>query len=253
MFLNFKFFTWLKYTVFLMIFSLMLIVQASGKLSLEDNIGIWHLDEGKGNVAKDASSNKHEGEIKGAKWVKGKFGQALEFKKGDTVIIPLGKGAVRDKMSVIMWIQFTDVSAQQNYFSVWDQSKNRLVPYKDPGNMLRCWSNEWNVASGVSAKKGQWYHIANVYDGKKAKIYIDGKEKASQDVPKFEMNDEDQTAWLATDQGGWHSACIIDEFIFFSRAVTADEVNEIFSKGIDVGTKVDRVSKLPTIWADLKK
>ena len=85
-----------------------------------------------------------------------------------------------------MWIQFTDVSAQQNYFSVWDQSDNRLVPYKDPGNMLRCWSNKWNVASGVSAKNGQWYHIANVYDGKKAKIYIDGKEKASQDVPKFE-------------------------------------------------------------------
>ena len=67
MFLDFKFFTWLKYTAFVMIFSLLLIVQANGKLSLEDNIGIWHLDEGKGNVAKDASSNKHEGEIKGAK------------------------------------------------------------------------------------------------------------------------------------------------------------------------------------------
>lgn len=38
-----------------------------------------------GDVVKDASPNKYDGEIKEAKWVKGKFGYALEFKKGNTV------------------------------------------------------------------------------------------------------------------------------------------------------------------------
>ncbi|HIM09814.1 TPA: hypothetical protein EYM26_03325, partial [Candidatus Poribacteria bacterium] len=64
--------------------------------------------------------------------------------------------------------------------------------------MLRCWSNNWNVVSGVTAKKNQWYHVANVYNGKNASIYIDGKLKVSQDVPKFELADQEQTAWLAT-------------------------------------------------------
>ena len=91
-----------------------------------------------------------------------------------------------------MWIQFTDLGGQQNYFSVWDQNNNRLVPYKEGGNMLRCWSNKWNVVSGVSAKKN--YHIANIYDGKKASIYINEKEKVAQDVPKFELFDTPQTA-----------------------------------------------------------
>lgn len=55
--------------------------------------------------------------------------------------------------------------------------------------MLRCWSNKWNVISGVPAKKNEWYHIANVYDGKKASIYINGNEKVVQDVLKFELFD----------------------------------------------------------------
>ena len=61
MVLNFEFFTWLKcVTLFMMLF---LITQAEGKLSLDDNIGIWLLDEGKGDIAKDSSPNKYDGEI----------------------------------------------------------------------------------------------------------------------------------------------------------------------------------------------
>jgi len=176
---------------------------------------------------------------------KGKFGHALEFKKGNIVTIPLGKRAMRNKASVIMWLQFTDLGGQQNYFSVWDRNSNRLMPYKkEGGNMLRCWSNKWNVISGVSAKKNEWYHIANVYDGKKASIDINGKEKVVQDMPKFELFDPPQTAWLATDKGtGFLSSCVIDEFIFFSRAVTAKEVGEIFKKGIDGDLSVDGTGK----------
>ena len=251
MFMSVNLFVWLRNILLLL--TVFLFSNAEAKLSLDDNIGIWLLDEGKGDVAKDSSPNKYDGELKGGKWVKGKFGQAIEFKKGDTVVIPLGKGSMKNKASVIMWLQFTDIAAQQNYFSVWDSGENRLVPYKDPGNMLRCWSNKWNVASGVSAKKDQWYHIANVYDGKTARIYIDGKEKVMQDVPKFELSDTPQTAWLATDKGGWISACVIDEFVFFSRAVTAKEVNELFTKGVEGALSVDGYEKLPTIWANLKK
>ena len=73
-------------------------------------------------------------------------------------------------------------------------------------------------------------------------------------MPKFELFDPPQTAWLATDKGtGFLSSCVIDEFIFFSRAVTAKEVSEIFKKGIDGALSVDGTGKLPTVWADLKR
>ena len=57
------------------------------EVGLEDAIGVWLFDEGKGEVAKDSSANGNDGElIGGPKWVKGKFGQGLEFDgKGTSV------------------------------------------------------------------------------------------------------------------------------------------------------------------------
>ena len=175
-------------------------------------VGIWLLDEGKGDVAEDASENGREGAIAQGKWEKGKFDGALEIKKGGTVTIPLGKGIIEDKVTFILWLQFTDIGGQQNYFSIWDQSNNRYVPYKNGGNLLRSWTNTWDIPSGVTVKDGTWYHVANVYSGETCSIYIDGEEKVSQKVPKFQLQDQDQTAWLATDRGtGFLSAVIMDE------------------------------------------
>ena len=45
------------------------------------------------------------------------------------------------------------LAEQQNYFSIWDQSGNRYVPYTRNGpNFLRSWTNNWNVGSGVSCQ-----------------------------------------------------------------------------------------------------
>ena len=46
-------------------------------------VGIWLFDEGKGDVAQDASPNGYDGQINGAKWDKGQFNQALSFSKGN--------------------------------------------------------------------------------------------------------------------------------------------------------------------------
>ena len=217
-------------------------------------VGIWLLDEGNGDVAEDASENGREGTITNGKWEDGKFDGALEIKKGGTVTIPLGKGIIIDKVTFILWLNFTDIAGQQNYFSIWDQSNNRYVPYKEGPNVLRSWTNTWNVTSGVTVKAGTWYHVANVYDGKTCSIYINGEEKVSQDVPKFQLQDQDQTAWLATDKGtGFLSAIIMDEVGIFNDALTEDEVQGIMNDGIDfTAFSVEPSDKLPVLWGKLK-
>ena len=217
-------------------------------------VGIWLLDEGKGDVAEDASGNGRKGEITNAKWEKGKVNGALEIKKGGTVTIPLGKGIIEDKVTFILWINFTDIAGQQNYFSIWDQSNNRYVPYKEGANTLRSWTNTWNVTSGVTVKAGTWYHVANVYDGETCKIYVNGEEKVSQKVPKFQLQDQDQTAWLATDKGvGFLSATIMDEVGLFNDGLTEDEVQGIMNDGIEfTAFAVEPSDKLPVLWGRLK-
>ena len=217
-------------------------------------VGIWLLDEGKGDTAEDASENGRKGTITNSKWVDGKVDGALEIKKGGTVTIPLGKGIIEDKVTFTLWINFTDIGGQQNYFSIWDQSNNRYVPYKEGANVLRSWTNTWNVTSGVTVKAGTWYHVANVYDGETCKIYVDGEEKVSQKVPKFQLQDQDQTAWLATDKGtGFLSATIMDEVGLFNDGLTEDEVKGIMNDGIlFTALAVDPSDKLPVVWGKLK-
>ncbi|MBM3212606.1 hypothetical protein FJZ33_10315 [Candidatus Poribacteria bacterium] len=56
-------------------------------LESKNIVGIWLLDENKGNVVRDSSGNGHDGEIIGAvTWDSGKLGSALNF--GGVDVLP---------------------------------------------------------------------------------------------------------------------------------------------------------------------
>ena len=228
---------------------------SDAQIDPEKIVGIWLLDEDKGDKVEDVSGNGYDGTITQSDWVKGKVDGALDIKKGGTVTIPFGEGVVTDKMSFILWIQFTNLAGQQNYFSIHDQSNNRYVPYKEGPNILRFWTNNWNISSGVVVKAGTWYHVANVYDGNTAKIYVNGEEKVSQAGQKFQLVDQDQTAWLATDKGAsFQSTCIMDEVGLFNDALSEEEIKMIMDDGIhQTAFAVEPSEKLPVLWGKLKR
>lgn len=59
------------------------------KLDLGTCVGMWLLDEDKGDTAMDSSGNQNDGTLKNdPKWVEGKFGRALEFDGGNYVEVP---------------------------------------------------------------------------------------------------------------------------------------------------------------------
>ena len=250
---------YIKYTVITTLCLLLafgiLVSFSDAKINPERIVGIWLLDEGNGDAVEDASENEKNGTITNSDWVDGKFNGALSINKGGTVTIPIGKGTIQDKVSFILWLQFTDVTAQQNYFSIWDQSNNRYVPYKNNANILRSWTNSWDIPSGVTVKAGTWYHVANIYDGNTVKIYIDGEEKVSQGVAKFQLQDQDQTAWLGTDRGtGFLSAVIMDDVGLFNDALTEEEIQTIMEDGIyEAAYAVEPIGKLSTVWGTLKQ
>ena len=99
------------------IFALSLVIGYSqAEIDPDRIVGIWLLDEGKGDVAEDASENGRKGTITRGEWAKGKVDGALEIKKGGTVTIPLGKGIIEDKVTFTLWINFTDIGGQQKLF-----------------------------------------------------------------------------------------------------------------------------------------
>lgn len=238
----------------LFVLSLIAIGNSYAQIDAEVIVGLWPLDEGNGNTAGDASENGRDGVVKGGEWEDGKFGDAINFAKGDTIEISLGDGIITNEVSIVTWLQFTDLDAQQNYFSIYDGSGNRYVPYKTGANELHFWSNSWDVASGVFVEEDTWYHVANVYDGVTVKIYVDGELQVSQ-AGAFALIDNAQTAWIATDAGGWLSACIQDEVGIFSAPLTENEVKGIMDNGIGWalgGAAVEPGKKLPTVWGTIK-
>lgn len=240
--------------IYLIILGLIFIGHVEAQVDPEIIVGIWSLDEGNGNEAGDSSENGRDGIIQGASWVDGKIGDALDFKKGDTVVVTLGDGIVTDKVSIVLWLQFTDLADQQNYFSIWDSSSNRYVPYKTSANELHFWCNSADVPSGVFVEKNTWYHVANVNDGQTFRIYVNGELEVSQPV-SFSLVDNAQKAWFATDQGGWISACLEDEIGIFNDALTEAEVRAIMEHGIGwalSGAAVEPSGKLSTTWATLR-
>ena len=241
----------------LMTITLMFVAQSDAKIDVETIVGIWLYDEGKGDAAKDSSENAYDGKITGAEWEKGKFQNALSFDKGDTVTSLLGVGTVRNNITVLMWINFLSLTDQQNYFSIWDSSDNRYVPYKPVENIFRFWSNNWDIPSGFAISAKTWYHVANVYDGSKAYIYVDGELKVSQSVPNFSLADNQQTSWVATDRGtGFLSNCIVDEVGLFNAALAGDDIKNIVTKGLARATGMTAVepsNKLTQTWGSIKR
>ena len=58
-----------------------------GEIDLKTATGIWLFDEGKGKIANDLSGHQGDGKLeKVPKWVKGKFGQAIEFDGKDDYV-----------------------------------------------------------------------------------------------------------------------------------------------------------------------
>ena len=91
-----------------LIWSIVLVNLASmmilANVTLAAVVGLWLLDDGKGDVAKDSSRRGHDGKITGCKWVDGKFEKALQFAAGNYMEVPHHDDFnFTDKMTIELW------------------------------------------------------------------------------------------------------------------------------------------------------
>ena len=69
--------------VSLTVLSLTLTSTVYAKIDPENVVAAWLFDTGEGEITKDSSGKGHDGEIFGANWVQGKYGQGLQFNGED--------------------------------------------------------------------------------------------------------------------------------------------------------------------------
>lgn len=258
-----------RFTVVVLSFiviSLMFVGQSSARIDPETCAGMWLLDEGKGDTAKDSSKNSNDGKLMGdLEWVAGKFGKALGFDSNDHVLCGRDESinSIADALTIVAWVfwkgggtydyivsndrdccgQYKGYSLNLSYtsFKIWDD--------KSQGHSVG-WSNP-------KPPRDEWCHAAGTFDGGQLKIYLNGtlnNSVAFSGKIGIPATYEFAIGGLGHGPGTYNIDGIIDEVAVFNVALIENDIKSIMTKGLEaIGTAVSQSGKLTTTWAEIKK
>ncbi|MBI2278918.1 MAG: hypothetical protein HYU81_02550 [Candidatus Brennerbacteria bacterium] len=206
--------------------------------------GYWHLDEGTGTSAYDASGNGRNGTLTGGPtWQSGsncKAGGCVSF-DGTDDYLDLGTSALDElsQGSVGMWMRLgangvanggqpwqntTFISNDNVYLAFQVLSDNRLRYYYYDGA-----ARSYDSASALSLNA--WYFVAATWDASGSRLYINGALDASSTLTwsNAGADHRGQTNYLGKYGGGYYLNGKIDEVHIWNRVLTASEVEALYN------------------------
>ena len=240
-----------------------LLVISPQLLALDTNglVGAWLLDDGGGDTVEDSSDNGLDGQIaKGApKWVKGKFGGAMEFGGADMVTVPDNAALDLKSFTLSAWVnipKITDrwqiIATKENRnptsrnYGIFGHVNTGVIHYSfTTGN----WKS-FNAKTKVT--DGKWHHIAATYKNPDFILYLDGKVDG-QTAPGTDPDNHDNMLFIGgCDVGNYWMTGTIDEVVLYDRALSPAEIGELMDKGITGALDVKPGGKLATTWSRIK-
>ncbi len=228
--------------------------------SLEENdeaiVGVWLFE---GDV-KDASGNGNDGKIAGNfKFENGKFGKAIVAGGAGSIDVQDSKSlqSVSKELTVAAWFRVdadSDTGVRKNgAYLLEDQSAGEPIP---DGFSFRVWTDA-GITPGFYGKteleQGKWYHVAGTYDGLNVEMYVDGEpesKKGALSDAKADWKPEWNGKVAAGEQlqlkfGPESFTGGIDEIVILSRALEADEIQQLLN-GWEDAFAVEPEGKLAT-------
>jgi len=183
-------------------------------------VGYWSFDEGAGTTAYDASGKGNNGKIYGAKWVPGKFGQALSFDGADDYVeVPYNPIFNSNSFTVMIWIKRPSPVTTESVF-LNKYGTTTVTPYWDMRFRVGgYWAaqyrdvngNERRIEVDINVQDNKWHHLVFGREyGVKFFTYTDGKAT---------MTLSDDVGSIANDRGIYLSR-ILNFYVSFY----ADEV-----------------------------
>lgn len=152
----------------------------------EHTLLLYHLDEGEGLLAHDASGNDYHGQVQGATWAPGKFGGALRFDGKSAAVFREATPAIvgLEQITVECWFAQDDPAGRQFlmgkdvsfHFDVTDGAATSMSIYNEGGRVENAEGlRHQHLGTGLgSLRPGRWYHNAVSYDGEFLSFFLDG-------------------------------------------------------------------------------
>ena len=212
--------------------------------------GVWHLDEGAGNVAGDVSGNGADGAVIGAAWAaNGGYGSALRFDgEDDCAEIPLidslnaalYKG--KDAMTVEAWVRPFAVHGDPYFI---DGQGWALAINRSTGRFYFIDTHRWSsCAAKTVPEPNRWYHVAGVWEGRERRIYVNGVEEGSfTGETRFHQNKPITLGAIGGTSRSNFFFGMLDEVKVYGNALSAAEIAASYSRG---AAAVDR--NIPQVY-----
>ena len=262
----------MKWIIFLFIALLFTTSQATAELQ-DDLVVYFTFDNVKGKKILDASGNDLDADVvANIGFVEGKYGDAIhiapEPEGDDCIHIPTDDLLkLEDKITMMAWVLNEDWDKNSGMWfdkgsHVLGEEKkgysmgliNDVGAFKGPNIGMRLGGIQavygFNTTGAMVDKN--WHHIAGTYDGKTAKIYLDGKILSNVDRA-FEFNgtnDIDLRIGCAKNQPQYaFKNGSIDEVGVWQRTLSQAEIEEAMKGFLAVSPK----DKIATTWGDIKR
>jgi hypothetical protein len=154
--------------------------------------GWWPLNEGSGQIVHDYSGNNNNGylgstnqpDANDPSWIKGVFaGSALNFGGDDWVTIPDSSSLEPANLTVAAWVRNNGSPGNNMYVLSKGSFQCNYASYGlytgDNGGIafyVGGQSTFYKTAQGApSIWDGSWHHVAGTFDGRYARLYVDGQ------------------------------------------------------------------------------
>jgi hypothetical protein len=206
-------------------------------------VAAWSFDEGEGTTAEDLTGDGHTATIEGAEWVRGRYGDGLNFDSESDVL------RVADSPEFDLTEEFTlEVWVRPEYeFETWapilskkgdDPSEQLWWLYMAGNKYNRPWAGveqapgfEQSVEAPEPIPSETWTHLALTWDGSVTSLYVDGRPVASAYTDPPRVGGGELEIGADTGLGDWFEGRI-DEVRIYDRSLSAAEV------GTDMGTPI---------------
>ncbi len=240
------------------ILQIVLCVSVAAAATDPNLVAWWKFDEGTGTIAYDSAGSNH-GNIHGATWTTGQVDGALSFDGiNDYVGLPSNNPIwlPQNDFTASAWVYFDEDSVSGEHEYILDLDFTWYGTHEGCTGVALCRSgNNSKVAFYIETTnttdiltsddvlvKNRWYHVVIVRQGTTQAIYLDGSLNSSRscsgDPIKFSGSCNDDKVNI----GRYSEQCwtnppyyldgIIDDVRIYNRALSAEEVQELYEGGL---------------------